>query len=57
MKIIRPELLLKHINDEFALLSLVEDQGTIKIQTLKASLIIFRNLIQNSIEETNEEDK
>jgi len=51
MKTINPDALLKKIDDQFALLSLVEDQGTIKIQTLKACLIIFKNIIKDSIED------
>lgn len=57
MKKINPEVLLKNIDDQFALLALVEAQGTFKIQTLKACLILFKNIIKDSIEEDNEEDK
>lgn len=57
MKIIRPELLLKHIDDHFALLGLVEAQGTFKIQALKAMLIILKTLIEDSIEEIDIEIK
>ena len=57
MKIINPEVLLKNLDDQFALLALIEAQGTIKIQAVKSSLLIFRDVIQNSIEETNEEKK
>ena len=55
MKIIRPEFLLKHIDDQLALLSLVEDQKSIKIETLKASLMILKNMIKDSIEDYNNE--
>ena len=54
MKKINPDTLLKNIEDQFALLGLVEDHGTIKIQTLKASLMILKNLIKDSIEEEND---
>jgi len=57
LKIIRPELLLKHIDDHFALLGLVEAQGTFKIQALKAMLIILKTLIEDSIEEIDIEIK
>lgn len=57
MKIINPEVLLKNIENHFALLALVEDQGTIKIQSVKASLTILKNLIKDSIEDTNDEKK
>jgi len=54
LKSINPDTLLKKIDDQFSLLGLVEDHGTIKIQTLKACLIIFKNIIKDSIEEHNE---
>ena len=54
MKIINPDVLLKNIDDQFALLGLVEGQGTIKVQTLQASLMTLKNLIKYSIEECDE---
>lgn len=57
MKVINPDVLMKNIDDQFALLSLVEDHGSIKIQTLKVMLIILKNVIKDSIEEHNEEIK
>jgi len=55
MKIINPDTLLKEIETELSLLSLIEKQSTIKVQTLKIAFIVFKKMIERSTEEIKDE--